>query len=178
MFLPRALVGALALLALCDGKPLVNEKSSLKQQQKPSTQKLKRPPVHLNYETIPNQFIIQFHSGASIESLNSIVQAPRNATKIVRKLAKRESTSRDAPKNDRFRKAVKQVMNARAFLDSLSQEAKKKGVQMKVVRTYDSDMMQGAQVTLTEKEMIQLSHSDLIKSVWPVVSSFVCYGMS
>jgi hypothetical protein len=170
MFFPKAFVGVLALLALsCDGKPLVKSEESSKQQQ---TQKLKKLPSD---KTIPNQFIIQFNPLASAKNFKKIVQASNNATTKVPKFTKRSSVIRDAQKNARFRKAVKKVISARAFVDLLSQEAKNKRLQIKVVKTYDSDILQGAQVTLTEEEKLKLSKSNLIKSVWPVVSFFISY---
>jgi hypothetical protein len=113
-------------------------------------------PAHLNYRIIKNEFIIQFDFN---NGLNNIGQDSSKETTQVPKLAKRAGAVGDAPKNNRFRKAVKQVMNTSAFVDSLRKEAKKIGIQMTVARTYDSDIMQGAQITLTK-----LSRINLIKS--------------
>jgi hypothetical protein len=168
IFSPKAYLVALALLSLSsDGNPLPLEKDS-SQQQQTATQKLLKPPAHLNYETVPNHFIIQFSSSVG---LSNILKASTNPAEEDPKLTKRSSTVGDATKNKRFRDAVKKVISARTIVNFLSQEAKEKGYKMKVLQTYDSDILQGAEVTLTEEEMLQLSHSELIESIWPVVSS-------
>jgi hypothetical protein len=165
MFFPKAHVGVLALFAMsCDAKPLVKSKGS-------STQKLKKLSSD---KIIPNKFIIQFNPLATVNNkLKNIAQSFKDAKTKVPKLTKRSSVVGVAQKNARFRKAVKKVMSARAFVDLLSQEAKNKRLPMKVVKIYDSDILQGAQVALTEKEMLKLCKSDLIQRVWHLVSSFL-----
>jgi hypothetical protein len=166
MFIPKAFFAAFALLIVCcDGFSLFGSKKSKQQQE---TQKLKVPPEHLGYERIPNEFIIEFNSSKS-DSLNNVGQPSANA-KIT--LAKRASTVGDAPRNDRFRKAVKKIISARVFVDSLILAARKRGIKMKVGTIYESNIFQGAQVSLTENEVSQLVESgDVgVQNVWSVVS--------